>query len=223
MPTQSLEFHVISSNLPHRCDSEIESFAAIWPLVSSLHLRKHSYSAEEIDRMIRRLLDLKVPMDKLTLNRQEELAFAYKTGALHVGMREIEHTMKGPPSYKRQVLHTEGNQQFFSRLGVSVHSLEEAKMAKKNGADYVFYGHIYPSTSKSGLSPRGISSLSEVCEGADLPVIAIGGITPERVKEVILAGASGIAVISGVLQSQAPLAAVLRYRNELNHFGEISN
>lgn len=218
LSNSDLELHVISSHQMYS-PSEISCFAQIWPYVTSLHLRKKEGSVGEIQYMLSQLQAIGVPMNKITLNRQKELAAKYQTGALHVGIREVESRFGFSSLYKGKETHTEDMK--VKRLGVSVHSHEEARLAEKYGADYVFYGHMYPSASKPGIPPKTINSLREVCEGLTLPVIAIGGITPERVKELILTGASGIAVISGVLNSPEPLEAVLRYRNELSNFGNI--
>lgn len=218
MSKRSIEFHVISSQQVNH-NLELSRFAEIWPYVTSLHLRKKESSYEEMEQIIHRLQDLKVPTNKLTLNRQKELALAYETGALHVGVQEVDPALKNA-LYRKEEWHTETSKGTV-RLGVSVHSLEDAKIAEKKGADYIFYGHMYPSNSKPGLAPRTLPSLQEICDVINLPVIAIGGITPQRVEELILAGASGIAVISGVLQSQDSLGAVFRYRKELEKYGDI--
>ncbi|WP_164848691.1 thiamine phosphate synthase [Paenibacillus sp. DCT19] len=62
------------------------------------------------------------------------------------------------------------------RIGVSVHSVAEAKAAEQRGVDYVFFGHIYDSNSKPDIQPRGLKQLAEVCTNVTIPVIAIGGI-----------------------------------------------
>lgn len=200
-------------------DLELSHFAEIWPYITSLHLRKKDSSYKEMEKIVHHLVELKIPMNKLTLNRHTELALAYKTGALHVGVQEISHALK-TSLYRKEEESTESTKRAI-RLGVSVHSLEEAKIAEKKGADYVFYGHMYPSHSKPGLPPRTLSSLHEICEVINLPVIAIGGITPSRVEELMWAGASGIAVISGVLHSEDPLEALYRFRQELGKYGDI--
>ncbi|MBD7968186.1 DUF561 domain-containing protein [Paenibacillus gallinarum] len=218
LPRKSIEFHVISSPQMNQ-DLEPSRFAEIWPYITSLHLRKKESAYEEMEKIIHRLLELKIPMNKLTLNRHKELALAYKTGALHVGVQEISLALK-TTLYKKEdgaAVSTERP----IRLGVSVHSLEEAKIAEQEGVDYIFHGHMYPSHSKPGMPPKTLSSLQEICEVINLPVIAIGGITPSRVEELMWAGASGIAVISGVLHSEDPLEAVHRYRKELDKYGDI--
>jgi thiamine-phosphate pyrophosphorylase len=94
------------------------------------------------------------------------------------------------------------------RIGVSVHSLEDAVDAELKGADWVTYGPIYDTPSKRRYgAPQGLERLATVARGLRIPVVAIGGITPERVKEVRQAGARGVAVISAILAADSPADA----------------
>jgi thiamine-phosphate pyrophosphorylase len=98
------------------------------------------------------------------------------------------------------------------RVGASVHSLDEALDAELKGADWVTYGPVYDTPSKRAYgSPQGLERLAAVARGLRIPVIAIGGITPERVKEVRQAGARGVAVISAILAADSPAAATRRF------------
>jgi thiamine-phosphate pyrophosphorylase len=102
------------------------------------------------------------------------------------------------------------------RIGVSVHSLEGAVDAELKGADWVTYGPIYDTPSKRPYgAPQGLERLATVTRGLRVPVIAIGGITPERVKEVRQAGARGVAVISSILAADSPADATRRFLAEL--------
>ena len=86
------------------------------------------------------------------------------------------------------------------RLGVSVHSLEEAVRAQQMGADFLMAGHIFPTGCKPGLPPRGLEFLQQVCRGVTVPVYAIGGITPENAPLALDAGAEGVCVMSGAME-----------------------
>ncbi len=61
-------------------------------------------------------------------------------------------------------------------VGRSVHALDEAVQAAGEGADYLTFGHVFPSTSKPGQEPRGVAQLAEIVQAVDVPVLAIGGI-----------------------------------------------
>lgn len=84
----------------------------------------------------------------------------------------------------------------FEQIGVSVHSLEAAVKAEKNGADYLIAGHIFETDCKKGLKGRGLAFLTEICEGTDIPVYAIGGINSENAASVINSGSQGICMMS---------------------------
>ncbi|SDP16793.1 thiamine phosphate synthase [Halobacillus aidingensis] len=101
-------------------------------------------------------------------------------------------------------------------VGKSVHSLKEAIDAKEEGADFLLYGNIYPTSSKPGKAGKGLDSLREIIEHVGCPVVAIGGITPERAGDVIRTGAQGIAVMSGILQAEDPVKAAQAYRTEVD-------
>src|SRR6185295_14658557 len=92
----------------------------------------------------------------------------------------------------------------------AVHSSEAAVRAERAGATAVVFGSVYEPGSKPG-SAAGIEALREAVAATALPVYAIGGITPERVAGCIAAGASGVAVVSGVLGAQAPGTAIDGY------------
>ena len=102
------------------------------------------------------------------------------------------------------------------RIGSSVHSLQDAVDAELKGADWVTYGPVYETPSKRPYGPaQGLQRLGEVARGLRIPVIAIGGITPERVKEVREAGARGVAAISFILAADSPADATRRFLEAL--------
>ena len=92
----------------------------------------------------------------------------------------------------------------FSRVGVSVHSVEEAKQAKALGAAYVTAGHVFTTDCKPDLSPRGLSFLQNVCGAVPIPVFAIGGINETNLDSVLQAGADGICLMSSMMKCSDP-------------------
>lgn len=98
-----------------------------------------------------------------------------------------------------------------SGYGVSVHSPDEAAALRGSRADYLIAGHIFPTACKPGLPPRGLDFLREVCKAADRPVYAIGGITPDRVKAVLAAGAAGYCVMNALMTCPDPQALIAAY------------
>lgn len=102
-------------------------------------------------------------------------------------------------------------------IGFSAHYLTEAQAAVADGADYVFFSPIFASPSKPGFVGVGINELREFCEriGDEVPVYALGGVTPERVASCLDAGAHGVAVLSGILLEDDVEAAAESYMDAL--------
>jgi len=86
----------------------------------------------------------------------------------------------------------------FTRIGVSVHSKEEAVIAKRLGASYLIAGHIFETKSKEGVPARGLEFLRDICAAVPVDVYAIGGITRENAQSALDAGASGVCMIRGI-------------------------
>ena len=103
------------------------------------------------------------------------------------------------------------------RVGASVHSLEDARDAAARGADWLFFGPVYDTPSKRRYgAPQGLTALERVASAVPVPVVAIGGITPDRVADVRRAGARGVAVISAILFADDPGAATKRFLDQLS-------
>lgn len=85
------------------------------------------------------------------------------------------------------------------RVGVSVHSKEEALIAEKRGADFLIYGHIFPTDCKKGVEPRGTAALKNICDCAGIPVFAIGGINEENENLCFDAGAACVCRMSSLM------------------------
>lgn len=102
-------------------------------------------------------------------------------------------------------------------IGATAHSFEEALRADQSSADYLGFGHIFATSSKSKTAPPvGLEELARVCKAVSLPVFAIGGITGERVPGVMRAGAWGVAVIAEVCASDDPRTATERLRRAVD-------
>jgi thiamine-phosphate pyrophosphorylase len=96
-------------------------------------------------------------------------------------------------------------------LGVSTHGLEQARRAQGDGADYVAIGSIYATGSKAGFELVGLEALRRVRPHVRVPLVAIGGVTVERVPDVRAAGADAVAVISAVGMAPDPGAATAAF------------
>lgn len=105
---------------------------------------------------------------------------------------------------------------FFETVGVSVHSPQEAAEAEGLGASYVTAGHIFATDCKKGLAPRGLSFLKSVAESVDIPVYAIGGMTPRNLKPAIENGARGVCVMSGFMCCANPVDYMREFESAFN-------
>ena len=98
-------------------------------------------------------------------------------------------------------------------IGRSVHDLAEADAARTEGADYLVVGPVFATASHPGRTPIGVAGLRQIVSAADeLPVIAIGGITADRVREVRHSGAYGVAAIRALWDDAEPAEAARRMR-----------
>jgi thiamine-phosphate pyrophosphorylase len=86
----------------------------------------------------------------------------------------------------------------YNVIGRSVHSLEAAQAAISQGADFALVGTIYKSNTHPDVEPAGVGLIQEITRDSAFPVLAIGGITADKVEEVIKAGAAGVAVVSAI-------------------------
>jgi thiamine-phosphate pyrophosphorylase len=102
-------------------------------------------------------------------------------------------------------------------IGVSVGTVDEAIRAEQEGADYLAVSPVFSTASKNDAGPgRGLIVLREIRRSVSVPVIAIGGITMDNVREVIMAGADGVAVISSVVGSKNITAAAQELRKRIS-------
>ncbi|WP_198021054.1 deaminase [Peptostreptococcus sp. MV1] len=88
----------------------------------------------------------------------------------------------------------------FDHIGASTHSIDEARLAEKLGASYIFAGHVFVTDCKKGLEPRGLDFLGNMCKTSRLPVYAIGGIGMDNSGLALEAGAHGVAIMSGLMK-----------------------
>lgn len=130
--------------------------------------------------------------DRLVINGDPKVAGAHGVRWLHLGSNWLDQT----PPFAR-----------FARIGMSVHSLEDAIEAEGLGVDYVTFGHVYSTHTHPGEPERGLAELAEVVEKLGIPVLAIGGIHHGNVGEVLETGCAGIAVISAIVDHPEPAYA----------------
>ena len=93
---------------------------------------------------------------------------------------------------------------YFSVLGASCHSVEEAKEAEQFGCTYITAGNIFETDCKKGLPGKGAEFLREICESVNIDVYALGGISARNIAEVMRSGADGACIMSGFMKAEDP-------------------
>jgi len=122
------------------------------------------------------------------VNDRLDLALAVEADGVHLGQEDV------PASLARRLLKPG------MLLGVSTHSVEEARAAEAAGADYIGFGPVFPTGTKTASRPAvGVEGIRAVRAAVRIPILAIGGMTLERLPDVIRAGANGVAVVSAIV------------------------
>ncbi len=156
-------------------------FSAIEKGATILQLRAPALTARDLERKANAL----VPKASVPVLVSSRCDVALAAGAAGVNLPEQDIGVGEARSLLGQRL-----------VGRSVHSVEAARAAEADGADFVIFGPVWASPSHPSQEPRGVGALAEVARAVRIPVIAIGGVTPERAQECTSAGAAGYAAIT---------------------------
>ena len=125
---------------------------------------------------------------RVVVNDRWDVAWVVGAGGVHAGEKSL------PIRVLAEERRAAGFANFL--IGASCHSLDGARKAAQEGADYVFFGPVFATPAKAEFgAPQGLAKLEEVCSAVSIPVIAIGGITAENAAACREAGAAGIAAI----------------------------
>lgn len=167
---------------------QIEKVCALNP--KALILREKDLSETEYKKLVYQVLEI------CKQNRTVFVVHTFWRSALELGISNVHMPLallKEMPAAERKK---------FGCIGTSVHNMEEARQAVALGADYLIAGHIYNSSCKPGLAPRGLNFLRDVCSSVSVPVYAIGGIgiSALQLDEVCSCGAVGACVRSALMQ-----------------------
>ena len=174
--------------------------------VSAIQLREKDLSDAEYIKLAEPLCKLcHTYSAQLFINSRIEIAMSIGADGLH---------LPGDSASIEKVIE-QTNGCFI--IGSSVHTLTEAKQRETEGVDFITYSPIYPTLSKPDYGPAvGVEGLRNVVEGVNIPVFALGGITPERVSECLDAGAYGAAVMSGVMSPENGVQQAKVYLQQLS-------
>ncbi len=137
------------------------------------------------------------------VNDRVDLAVAVAADGVHLGQEDLPARLARPLLRASMI------------LGVSTHSVEQARAARDAGADYIAVGSMFPTTTKTDFQLVGPGLLRKLRGELRVPLIGIGGITPANVAQVIRAGADGVAVISAVCGADDPRAVTERFLSEI--------
>ncbi len=146
-----------------------------------LQLRAPNLTAREVEREANAL----VPKASVPVVVSSRCDVALAAGAAGVNLPERDISVADARTLMGQRL-----------VGRSVHSIESAVTAEREGADYVIFGPVWPSPSHADQKSHGIGALADVARAVRIPVLAIGGVTSERADECAKAGAAGYAAIT---------------------------
>jgi thiamine-phosphate pyrophosphorylase len=137
----------------------------------------------------------------LIVNDRVDIALGCDADGVHLGQEDL------PLAVGRRLIGKKV-------IGISTHDVEQAQEAERNGADYIGFGPMFgTSTKDTGYAARGVEMLARVRGSVGLPIVAIGGINEENVKQVWQAGATSAAIISDILHTgdiPAKIARILR-------------
>jgi thiamine-phosphate diphosphorylase len=167
----------------------------------ALHLRGPRTEGAMLFRLASELrATARLTESMLLVNDRIDVALAAGVDGAHVGHRSlgvrVARALLGDDAW----------------LGASIHDATDALAVREEGADYAFLGTIFETPTHPGRAGMGLEGLGvTIARAGALPVVAIGGIDPARVPEVLAAGAHGVAVVRGVWDARDAAKAVTKY------------
>lgn len=180
--------------------------------VKAVQLREKDLPGGELHRLavdLRRLTSDYAA--RLIINDRPDIALAVEADGVHIGASSL------PVAAARRLLGRD------KIIGYSAHALDEARCAQADGADFVTFGPVYPTPSKAAYGePCGINKLADVVSALEIPVIALGGISPANITEALSANIRGIAVISAILAAADPRDAAATLLKKIEEYAQHS-
>ena len=179
--------------------------AAVAGGVTCVQLREKSCGTrefiEEARALVAVLRDTGVP---LIVNDRVDVALAAGANGVHLGQRDMalaDARRLGPPGWI---------------IGISAESVEDAIRAEREGADYIGVSPVFATPTKTDTAPPlGLEGLRAIRAAVKIPLVAIGGIQMANARDVIRAGADGLAVVSAIASADSPQAAAAALRREI--------
>jgi thiamine-phosphate diphosphorylase len=174
--------------------------------VNAVQLREKEMPAAELLALAQRLRRITAGKALLLINDRVDVALACNADGVHLTEASLSVTVVRELLAGRDML-----------VGRSVHSVDGLDAV---GLDYIVAGPMYTTATHPGMEPAGAGLIEGVASAAGVPVVAIGGITAERVPEAMAAGARGVAVIREVLESPEPRQATQQLRKAVDRAAE---
>lgn len=173
----------------------------------ALHLRGRGTSASRLFTLAENLSAAAAQTGGMVfVNDRADIALASRAHGVHLGERSI------PPADARTLLPR-------ALIGRSVHSADGIG-AVARWIDFFFLGTIYPTPSHADAAGAGTGMIADAVARTATPVLGIGGITADRVPDVLAAGAHGVAVIRGVWSAADPVGAAGTYLEQIGRTGK---
>jgi thiamine-phosphate pyrophosphorylase len=135
------------------------------------------------------------------VNDRVDIALAVDADGVHIGQEDM------PLSVARRLL---GSSKI---IGVSVAKLEQALTAQNEGADYLGIGAVFPTMTKDDADRVSLEELRQIKLGVTLPIVAIGGISKNNIRDIMETGVDGAAVVSAIVASSNPYEAACNLRH----------
>ena len=124
------------------------------------------------------------------VNDNVEIAIACGADGIHVGQEDL-----AAGEVRRRVGET-------MILGVSVHTVEEACQAVRDGADYLGLGAVFPTSTKTDVEQMSNETLQAICDAVDVPIVAVGGINRGNILRLAGSGVDGVALVSAIFSAE---------------------
>ena len=161
-----------------------------------VQLREKNASTKEFYELALMVKEITSRYDvPLLINDRIDVALAVDSEGVHIGQDDM------PADIAREII---GDDKI---LGVSASTVEEAKKAEMDGADYIGSGAVFPTATKDDADSVSKEELKEIVDSIDIPVVAIGGITVENANTLKGSGIAGFSVVSAIMSAEDPKEA----------------
>lgn len=175
--------------------------------ITFLQLREKNL---EYDKFLQEAIEIKRLTDKanipFVIDDNVKLAIECNADGVHVGQSDMAaqdvRKLIGPDKI----------------LGVSAHTVEEAILAEKQGADYLGVGAVFSTSTKLDANDVSYETLEKICKSVSIPVVAIGGITKDNISKLQGSGINGVAIVSAIFAEKNILEATKQLKNVVNTF-----